>query len=283
MLGGTAAKVTVMKHPMGITGFYQLASNSVSGTYRYYSEAPAKFSCNFNGLSVWTSLYGITLSSQIPADNLGVLNLSDSLLPTTITGITGVGMTASTASVYSPAYLPVDDQYTDHFIDDITNSDVVIDGRSVRNQGHRVQIGATGTANAIPTINILSPGNYTSWMPWALEFAGNADVTTINNYGMGWIRSSADSLPTQTARIINCYLSNHAVLDLAGENPYFDDWRIGGITGGQIYGGIIFLTDNTARVRSSQNVRFFNTKITPTGANARVSDGFVGEAPTVLD
>lgn len=116
----------------------------------------------------------------------------------------------------------------------------------------------------INAINMVSGANNPGttglfmYMPWALEFAGNARVTNINNTA-SYLRSHPDiDGVTNTVRVYQMNMDFFADMDFSSRNGNFDDWKFGVATGNnQIAGGIVFL-DEKSVVKGSAGVRLWN-------------------------
>jgi hypothetical protein len=145
-----------------------------------------------------------------------------------------------------------------------------------RNKRDAFVVGDSSNTNKIASIRKINLGvnsNAASFIPAALQFAGNAIISDITCRSGCRVESHPDISSDASVRIAQITLSKLGTLDLSRSNSNFDNWLIGGISGGSgssggaVYGGIVF-ADELGIVRGSENVRFWNTQLV-NGVNSR--------------
>jgi hypothetical protein len=248
VVGCTAAQVTAFP---GVWG-----RNYPEPTYT--DQVSLEYASNINALNALGDVSGITNSSDIPT-NLGYDNLILSMFPTVFES--GVSDVVSLPSLRS------------------SNRQTVIVGDKFN-----------GSISTIPNIKIVSAdvapqlvgggsennGAYL-YMPWAVEFAGYSLITYIDNNG-GYIYSNREIDPATQIKIGEVDMSNSAVVDFSSRNANFYNWKIGGISGNQVIGGIDF-NDPTCSVIGNSETRLWNTQIKDNLYDARASNAKI--SPTV--
>lgn len=226
---------------LGLVNVYPVAYGVSNVVPTYTSQVPLEFVSNINALATFNDLYGgVGFTTGDITSSYNKMNL-----------------------VYTPITVRVNNQP-----DTVTSI-------TSQSQGTKqtVIIGDRGgvVPVTIPTINIqsgiLSQGATAyetfgtfSYMPWAVEFAGSATVTTINNIN-GYIYTNDSIDVDATLKLSEIYLSSVGTVDFGQKKALFDNWLIGGLCAstGQIDGGIIF-NDESGRVLGSQGLRLWNTQ-----------------------
>jgi hypothetical protein len=230
--GCTLANATVWPIALGVV--------QNSNPPRYTDQATFEFASSVDVNATLNDLAaGFTWSSSDYSQYYGVITLVSGV---TIRNSSGIGDT-----VYLAPSQQTSTKHTAIIGDRVDNKTISIPKINIY----------SGAASGVSGFDATGTFPY---MPWAVEFAGPSQVTTIFNYG-GYVYSNQDIDPAASVQISELYLRDSAVLDFSKKQSGFDQWLIGGLSAstGQIYGGIIF-QDETAKVLGSNNVRLWNTQ-----------------------
>jgi len=197
-----------------------------------YDSGPAiEFASNINAVSAFTDLFGITNSADIP-DYASYNTLYAQPYSTGNVPLASMRATTGTGGVWHSVI--IGDRYSETTICSVP----------------KIRLDSAATTNG-------GTGNYL-FIPWAAEFAGNVLTEEIKN-NASFVYSNQDISPIVGVRVGQMTLANYGEIDFSKQNPEFDDWRFGGISGGQIVGGIVF-DDETAVISGSQGLRLWNTQ-----------------------
>jgi hypothetical protein len=286
--GGTAARILVHMQAYGAhasSGYDTKFLNepgSPETLLRYDYQLPTGISCNFNGLAAFSAIKGVTNATQIPEGYNGVLELDDkpcSMYLKYPSGY-GVGVCGGSGNVAQVGSYS-DMLYNQHHSWRSHNCRTNLPSQPV-NLGQPTQeviLYNNVASGAIPLVKINcvssadpSTGRLTgNWKPWALKLASPSGclINKIENYG-GFIRRHRTLelvTPQPSFRIGECVLGRFGALDFdraqtpdqAPVGNYIPaDFRVGGISGGYLQGGIK-MADPTGRIIGGANVHILPT------------------------
>lgn len=224
---------------LGSMTVHQYGWNTVGGpdSVQHETDIPIEVDSNFSITQVLMDALGATAASSIPSG-----------LSSQIT------LTAEPVRFTRDYTIPITSANT---ITSVVQSPTEI-APSLR---QRVILGNRNSTviRSIPKISIQKPTGGYHYMPWAVEFVGGITAATVDN-SAGYLYSHRDMSVQNYIGINQINLAQYGTIDFSRNQQDFDDWRIGGISGGSVVGGIQFI-DETGVIKGSAGVRLFNTQV----------------------